>query len=154
MSLSSITILYATESGNSEDLAKRTQEKIEELGAAATVCNVSDYSVENLAQEVYIVFIASTWGDGDPPEEAIDFDEALDTVVSEKSLDLSNTSFCVLALGDTDYELFCHFGKKLDQSLESLGAKRLIDRVDLDVDFEEKYEEWIDNLVDCIKKIN
>ena len=60
----------------------------------------------------------------------------------EKEVSLEGVEFSVCALGDTSYDQFCETGKQIDARLEKLGAKRIADRVDCDVDFEESFEQW------------
>jgi len=137
-----LTILYATETGNAEDLAEQVRDKAREQGFETRLENVADYDVGGLPGEKRVVLIASTWGDGDPPDEAVDFGEA----VIDGELDLSGLEFAVCALGDTSYEDFCGFGKRLDEAFEKHGGRRIVERVDLDVDFEEGFEAWRDQL--------
>ena len=135
-----IKILFATETGNSEDLANRTAETAEEKGFEVDVQNVEDFDLADLASETCLVFIGSTMGEGEPPESAWDFHDAL---TEEQDLDLSGLSYSVVALGDKSYgDLFCAFGKKIDGELARLGAKCVVPRKDCDVDFDAPYASW------------
>ena len=147
MSQATLSILYATETGNAEELAERTAEKAREIGYTVSLSNVCEYDIKQLTEERLVLVIASTWGDGDPPEEAVEFSEALD----DATLDLSGTSYCILALGDTDYTEFCGFGRKLDNDFKRLGARCILDRKDLDVDYEEDYEAWCTAFIDTLE---
>ena len=142
-----LTILYATETGNAEELAERTAEKAREADYTVTITNVCEYDINQLPEERLVLLVASTWGEGDPPEEAVEFSEALD----EADFSLIGLSFCVLALGDTDYAEFCGFGRKLDDALEGLGGRRFLDRTDLDVDYEEAYETWATQFIKSLE---
>lgn len=146
MSDKSIKILYGTETGNSQDLAERTSEKLSEIGWETETVNVRDYEASSLADESHIILVISTWGEGVPPEDAYDFHDD----VVEGDMDLSKMSFCVLALGDTEYEEYCACGKRLDQHFERLGGKRFMDRTDLDADYEGDFAEWLDKLVQTL----
>lgn len=139
-----LTILYGTESGNSEALADLSAKKAKKSGFKPVLVNMADTQPSELKKAENLLVIVSTWGDGDPPETAVSFHQALQ---SEK-LDLSATTFSVCALGDTSYEQFCQTGKEVDTRLAELGAKRLIDRVDCDVDYDEAHAAWLD---DCLK---
>ena len=86
-----------------------------------------------------LLVIVSTWGEGDPPENSVDF---VSTLMSDKAPQLTGTRFSVLSLGDTSYEHFCKTGIDVDARLEALGAQRIYDRKDCDVDFDDDYAAW------------
>jgi len=133
-----LTILYGTESGNSEALADQTAKAAKKKGLKPVMLNMSECTPSELAKVENLLVIVSTWGDGDPPEAAEEFHKAL---MGDK-VDFSKTKFSVCALGDTSYEQFCETGKQVDARLEALGAKRVADRIDCDVDYEESYNKW------------
>jgi sulfite reductase (NADPH) flavoprotein alpha-component len=134
-----LTVLYGTESGNSEALADQTAKAAKAKGFKARAMNMADTKVAQLREIENLLVIVSTWGEGDPPETAVDFYE---TFMSDKAPKLNNTRFSVLGLGDTSYEDFCKMGKDFDARLETLGAKRISDRVDCDVDYDDDFEAW------------
>lgn len=134
-----LTVLYASESGNAAAIARSLAAAAESRGKAVTISDLADYSIRSLKKETTVLFVTSTHGDGDPPDTAATFFEDLR---SKRAPKLEGLSYAVLALGDTSYEFFCEAGKILDQRLEELGAKRLHDRVDCDVDFEGDAEAW------------
>ena len=135
-----LTVLYGTESGNSEALADRTVKAAKKRGFQAVMKNMSEISPAELAKVANLLVIVSTWGDGDPPETAVSFfKEFMATDIS-----LSKVRFSVCALGDTSYEKFCQTGKDIDARLETLGAARISARQDCDVDYEELYAAWLE----------
>lgn len=137
-----LNIFYATETGNCEDLAKKVAKKAEKNKVTATIKDLAQCDVETFASvEAPTLFIVSTWGDGEPPPRAEAFFEAF--LASEVSLE--KMKFAVLALGDSEYPLFCECGKKLDTKLEALGATRVMDRTDMDADFMVSYIGWSKN---------
>jgi sulfite reductase (NADPH) flavoprotein alpha-component len=138
-SISKLTILYATETGNSQDLAERTAEKAEELGFEVEILNAADYDANDLASVEALVFFGSTWGEGEPPESSWDFHDAL---CDGDGIDCSNLKFAVVGLGDREYELFCEFGKKVDAALAKNGGTRLVPRADLDAGFDSQFGPW------------
>ncbi len=134
-----LTILFGTESGNSEELADRTKKLAAKYGYKSKVVNMSETDTKKLSASKNLLVIVSTWGDGDPPDTATGFYKEL---MGDGAAKFSNTSFSVLALGDSSYEKFCEIGKKIDRRLEELGGKRVFDRVDCDVNYEANWETW------------
>jgi len=133
-----ITVLYGTESGNSEMLAEKVAKAAKKKGHKAKLTNMADISAKDLAKSETLFVIISTWGDGEPPEAAETFYNEL----MSAELDLKNVDFSVCALGDSSYDKFCQTGIEVDQRLEKLGAKRIVDRTDCDVDFDEPFDKW------------
>jgi sulfite reductase (NADPH) flavoprotein alpha-component len=133
-----LTVLYGTESGNSEELADRTVKEAKKKGFKAVMKNMSDISPADLAKEENLLVIVSTWGDGEAPETAVGFHKAF----MADDVKLDGVKFSVCGLGDTSYEKFCEIGKQFDARLEELGATRIAPRVDCDVDYEDCYVEW------------
>jgi sulfite reductase (NADPH) flavoprotein alpha-component len=141
-----LTVLYGTESGNSETLADRAVKAAKKRGFQAVMKNMADVSAADLAKVSNLLVIVSTWGDGEPPETAASFFKEF----MAADLKLSDTRFSVCALGDTSYEKFCQTGKDLDARFEALGAKRVAARQDCDVDYEESYTTWLDRALDAL----
>lgn len=141
-----LTVLYGTESGNSEVLADRTAKEAKKRGFQAVVKSMADTKPADLAKATNLLVIVSTWGDGEPPEGATTFYKEL----MSGELALSGVSYSVCALGDTSYEKFCQTGKDIDARLEKFGAKRISDRKDCDVDYEESWSSWLDATLSSI----
>ena len=137
-----LTILYGSESGNCESLALKARKAAQKNGFDAKVFDMADYSMDQLGKAQNVVIYLATWGEGEPPQRAIDFYSAL---MSDAAPRLEKLNFAVLALGDTAYAQFCATGKAVDARLEALGAKRAADRVDLDLDFAKAAATWTDN---------
>lgn len=133
-----ITVLYGTESGNSEMLADKLTKAAKKKGHKAKLTNMADISPKDLVGTDTLLVIVSTWGDGEPPETAESFHEEF----MKSSVDLKGVNFSVCALGDTSYDQFCQTGIEFDNQLEKLGATRIADRVDCDVDFDDAYASW------------
>jgi sulfite reductase (NADPH) flavoprotein alpha-component len=136
-----LTVLYGTESGNSEMLADRTVKAAKKRGFQAVMKNMSEIAPADLAKAANLLVIVSTWGDGEPPETAVSFFKEF----MSSELSLSNVRYSVCALGDTAYEKFCQIGKDFDARLEAFGASRISARQDCDVDYEDSYVSWLDN---------
>ncbi len=133
-----ITVLYGTESGNSEMLADKLTKAAKKKGHKAKLTNMADIAAKDLVDTDTLLVVVSTWGDGEPPETAETFHGEL----MAGGFDLTGVEFSVCALGDTSYEQFCQTGMEFDQQLEKLGGKRIIDRVDCDVDFDDTFASW------------
>ncbi len=143
-----LTILYGSQTGNAEDIAETLRERAEAAGLNATVYDMLDYKPKDLKKEKNVIVCVSTHGEGDPPDNA---EELHAFIYGKKAPKLDGLKFSVLAFGDTSYEHFCQTGKDFDAQLEKLGGKRLTDRVDLDVDFDEAAAAWIETVVDKYK---
>lgn len=135
-----VAILYGSETGNSGALAGTLAERAAQSGIAVSLHDMAAYKPRQLKDEQCLLLIASTYGEGDPPQPAVDFFEFIE---GRKAPKLPDLRFAVLALGDSTYEHFCEAGKRLDRRLEELGAQRMHARVDCDVDYEEPAEAWI-----------
>jgi|TARA_Y100001934_G_scaffold274495_1_gene366987 sulfite reductase (NADPH) flavoprotein alpha-component len=145
-----INVLYGTLSGNSESCAELLRDSLSTAGFTAELSSISEVNAEFLSKCKYVFLCISTYGDGDPPDDVWD---QWDEMVESQDNDFSNFKYSVLALGDTDYELFCEAGKRFDEAFENQGATRVLDRVDCDVDFEDPSKLWIENVVSYCKTI-
>ena len=134
-----LTVLFGSESGNSEGLADQTVKTATKSGFKAKAVSMADINPAKLKGIENLLVIVSTWGEGDPPENSVDF---VSTLMSDKAPQLTGTRFSVLSLGDTSYEHFCKTGIDVDARLEALGAQRIYDRKDCDVDFDDDYAAW------------
>jgi sulfite reductase (NADPH) flavoprotein alpha-component len=146
VSAGKLTVLYGTESGNSEVLADRAVKAAKKRGFQAVMKNMSEISLSELAKSTKLLVIVSTWGDGEPPETAISFYKEF----MNSSHSLSDLRFSVCGLGDTAYEKFCQIGKDLDARLEQLGATRVFARQDCDVDYEDAFAGWLESALSAL----
>jgi sulfite reductase (NADPH) flavoprotein alpha-component len=139
-----VTILFGSQTGNSQKLAKKISGKLQEKGLVVTLSSMSDFKPNTLKKVQNLLILVSTHGEGEPPDNALTFYEFLH---SKRAPQLEELRYSVLALGDTSYEFFCQTGKDFDKRLEELGAKRLVPRVDCDVDYDEAAEGWMSQVV-------
>ena len=147
--LQPLTVLFGSQTGTAEGLAKRVAKEAGKRGFAATALDMAQTDAAKLATEKNLLVITSTYGDGEPPDTA----KALHTALTEKCHLLNDTSgssaalagvrFSVCALGDTNYTHFCKCGQDFDTLLEKLGGTRIAARVDCDLDYEEKFSAWL-----------
>ena len=135
-----LTILWASQTGNAENLAQTFAESFNASGWMVSLHSMNDFSVEQLAKEQKVLFVTSTFGDGDAPDNGGDFWQILN---SESAPQLRDLRFALLALGDSNYDQFCGHGKKLFARLQALGAQALVDRVDCDTDFDVPAAKWL-----------
>ncbi|TLS50725.1 assimilatory sulfite reductase (NADPH) flavoprotein subunit [Paenibacillus antri] len=142
-----VTILYGSQTGNSQRLSKKLGEKLQAQGFQVTLSSMGDFKTNNLKKVETLLIAVSTHGEGDPPDNAIPFYEFLH---SKRAPRLEGMRFSVLALGDTSYEKFCQTGKDFDKRLEELGASRLTPRVDCDVDYDEPAAEWMNQVTEAL----
>lgn len=136
-----LTVLYGTESGNAEKLADLSVKTAKKRGFQAVAKNMADLAPADLGKVENLLVIVSTWGDGEPPESATTFYKEF---MNGSGPELKKLRYSVCALGDTSYEKFCQTGKDIDARLEQLGATRIFDRQDCDVEFDEPHAAWLD----------
>ena len=142
-----ITLLYGSETGNAQGLAEIFEERLSNIGHNVTLKAMDEFKPKNLKNVEDLFIITSTQGEGDPPDNAAELHEFIH---GRKAPKLEGVRFSVLALGDQTYEFFCQTGKDFDKKLEELGAERLYERVDCDVDYEEDAEKWMANVINTI----
>lgn len=134
-----LLILYGTESGNTEAVAGRLAAQAKKRGFRPTLKDMAEATPADAASAKNLVVLASTWGEGDPPQRAEAFWRAL---MADSAPRMEGVRFGVLALGDTAYANFCEVGRRMDARLAELGGVRVLDRVDCDLDFEAPAAAW------------
>ena len=142
-----LRILYGTQTGNAEGVANDAAAAAKSQGFDVTVSGLDDIELDEFAGLTYVLIVTSTYGEGEMPDNAELFWEALSSSMAPR---LEGVSFSVLALGDTSYDGFCQAGKLFDMRLEQLGASRVVPRVDCDVDFETAAAEWVQNALTAL----
>jgi len=143
-----LTILYASQTGNAKGVASKLEQSAKAAGINVVLKNIADYKAKALKNESHLLIVASTNGEGEAPDDAIEFHEYL---LGKKAPKLPNLSYSVLALGDSSYEFFCQTGKDFDERLKALGAKQVTARVDCDVDYDSDCESWTASIVESLK---
>ena len=142
-----LTIVFASESGNSEKLAADIAKAARKQGFKPTVIDMPELELASLAKAKKLVVIAATWGEGEPPGRAT---RVYNELMSDAAPRIEGVEFGVLALGDTAYAEFCAIGKQIDERLAALGGKRAVDRVDCDLDFATPAAQWIDGALKAL----
>ncbi|MCB5309363.1 NADPH-dependent assimilatory sulfite reductase flavoprotein subunit [Yersinia massiliensis] len=143
-----ITLISASQTGNARRLAEQLRDDLVAAKLSVNLVNAGDYKFKQIAQERLLVVVASTQGEGEPAEEAVALHKFL---FSKKAPKLAETAFAVFGLGDTSYEHFCQAGKDFDSKLAELGAERLLDRVDADVEYQESAQQWRQQVVAALQ---
>jgi sulfite reductase (NADPH) flavoprotein alpha-component len=138
-----LLIMFGSQTGTAENLAKKIAKDSQKRGFAPTVLPLNDYLKANLSDARNLLIVSSTWGDGDPPDNAVEFWRWLS---AENTPRLENLHYAVLGLGDRNYSDFCGASKKFDARLTQLGARPLLPRVECDVDYETPARQWCDQL--------
>jgi sulfite reductase (NADPH) flavoprotein alpha-component len=139
-----VTILYGSQTGNAQGLAKRAGKKLEENGFQVTVSAMCDFKTTLLKKVKNLLVVVSTHGEGAPPDNALSFHEFLH---SKRAPKLEQLHYSVLSLGDSSYDFFCQTGKDFDSKLEELGGTRLYPRFDCDLDYDEPAADWLNGVL-------
>ncbi|QGU12070.1 NADPH-dependent assimilatory sulfite reductase flavoprotein subunit [Leclercia sp. J807] len=143
-----ITLISASQTGNARRVAEALRDDLLAAKLNVNLVNAGDYKFKQIASEKLVIVVTSTQGEGEPPEEAVALHKFL---FSKKAPKLAGTAFAVFGLGDSSYEFFCQSGKDFDSKLAELGAERLLDRVDTDVEYQAAAAEWRARIVEVLK---
>ncbi len=137
--LAPLTILFGSQTGTCEGLAKRAAKEAGKRNFAPTVLDMAACDATSLSTEKNLLVIVSTYGDGEPPDSA----KGLHSQLAAGDVRLADLRYSVCALGDTNYTQFCKCGVDFDAYFEKAGAARVSPRVDCDVEYEEKFSAWL-----------
>lgn len=143
----SLTILYGSQTGNAKGVASAIQAQAKAQGLPVTLTSMADYKPKQLKKESHLLVVVSTYGEGEPPESAVDLFEQLKKGKIGK---LEGLKFAVLGLGDSSYEFFCQTGKDFDDFLSKAGAERIHELASLDVDYQEAAKAWGEQAVNAV----
>ncbi len=143
-----LTILVGSQTGNANGVAKAFQAQAEAAGYTSKLISMADYKPRSIKGETHVAVFVSTHGEGDAPDDAIEFHEFLG---GKKAPKLDGLKYAVLGLGDSSYEFFCQTGKDFDERLGKLGGKAIVPRLDCDVDYEESAKAWSEQLIAALK---
>jgi MioC protein len=143
--LDSVLILYGTQSGNAAMVAETMKSALERAGIASELVPENGAEPRLIAGRQWLLVCCSTHGEGDVPDHLLPLVGALE----RERPDLSSLRYGVIALGDRTYEdTFCFGGKRIDDLLQQLGARRIGDRLDVDASSQPFADEaalaWLD----------
>jgi len=133
-----VTILWGSQTGSAEGFAKKLSKALGSSGHSPTVIDMANATVEQLSSIQNLLVITSTYGDGEPPDNALGFHTALHAA----DIALANLHYAVFALGDSSYPEFCKCGHDFDKRFTSLGATPLLSIIESDVDHDGPFAEW------------
>ncbi|MEC7100454.1 MAG: flavodoxin domain-containing protein, partial [Candidatus Thermoplasmatota archaeon] len=135
----SLEVLFGSQSGNAEGLAAKFAKTAKSYGLEGSVHDMDGFDFNSLSSKKRVIIVCSTWGEGEQPDNA---EELWKFANSDAASRLEGVHFAVCALGDTSYELFCESGKEWDSIFEKLGATRIVERIDCDVDYDSPASDW------------
>lgn len=138
-----VTILWGSQTGNSQTLGKKLSKTLAAKGHSPTLRDMAEVTPADLLEVENLLIITSTYGDGEPPDNAAALHSALH---AEDAPQLPKLQFSVLALGDSNYAEFCKCGRDFHTRLSALGAKPMVDLIESDVDYDEPFATWIREL--------
>lgn len=144
-----LTIVYGSQTGNARRIAEKLAQQLEAAGLPARLLRADAYPARELRNERHLAIVISTQGDGDPPDDA----RALfDFITGKRAPKLPELQYAVLALGDSSYPQFCAIGRRLDERLAELGARRWFARGDADLDIDSVATPWLANALASAKE--
>ncbi|CAL4323377.1 Sulfite reductase [NADPH] flavoprotein alpha-component [Buchnera aphidicola (Thelaxes suberi)] len=146
-----VTIISASQTGNARLVSEYVQKHLLKFNIPNQLFDANEYKFKKIHLEKILILVISTQGEGEPPEIALPMYNFLK---SKQAPNLNNLTYSIFSLGDSSYEYFCQAGKDFDNILSSLGAKKLINRIDADVDYNGLSIKWCDDIINVIKKKN
>ena len=135
-----VTILFGSQTGTAESLSKKAAKQLKAANCDPKIVDMSEVTVEDMKAIENLLIITSTYGEGDPPDNAMSLHGAL---MADSAPSMEGVSFSVLGLGDSSYPDFCQCSKEFDSRLEALGATRFSPMTECDGDPDEPYAAWI-----------
>ncbi|MGB5211248.1 MAG: flavodoxin domain-containing protein [Gammaproteobacteria bacterium] len=134
-----LSIVYGSQTGNGKQIAERLQIDAARAGISADAISMADYPGARLRRDRLVVFVISTHGDGDPPDDALELHRFLG---GRRATGLASLQYAVLGLGDSSYQHFCQTAREFDQRLLAAGAQQLLPAVECDLDYEDSARAW------------
>ncbi len=137
---SPLTIVYGSQTGNAKRLAEALAQQAQDAGLSVRLLRADAYETRELKHERYLYLVISTQGDGDPPDDARGL---VEFIAGKRAPELKQLKYAVLGLGDSSYPQFCAAGNRLDECLAELGATRLLERGEADLNIDAVAAPWL-----------
>jgi len=145
-----LTVLYGSRTGNAEFAAQDIAKRAQQYGLLTEVAAMDKVEATELVNKERLLIVCSTYGEGDMPDNA---QHLWDTVSAAEAPNLDGMFYSVLAFGDASYATFCEAGKQWDKRFEELGATRIANRIDCDVDYIDAADQWMESVLPAIAKV-
>lgn len=146
-----VTILWGSQTGTAESLAKKFAKQGSKSGLDPQVIDASEYDFAKLPSEKHLLILTSTYGDGEAPDNMQPFYNALH---AEDAPSLADVNYSILSIGDSSYPDFCQCGTDLDKRFQELGAKTLAPRVDCDVELDDDFAAWTSSVISVFGEVS
>ena len=141
-----LDILYATQTGNAETVAKKLQLLAKNQGFNANLVEMNYHNINTFRQLRNVAIVISTYGNGEVPEMGIDFWNEL----KSSKVEMVNLRYGLIALGDKSHKIFCGAGKAISKKLDDLKCIKVIQNLECDGDTEGTYE-WSIKFLEKLK---
>ena len=141
-----LDILYATQTGNAETVAKKLQLLAKNQGFYANLVEMNYHNINTFRQLRNVAIVTSTCGNGEVPEMGIDFWNEL----KSSKVEMVNLRYGLIALGDKSHKIFCGAGKAISKKLDDLKCIKVIQNLECDGDTEGTYE-WSIKFLEKLK---
>lgn len=155
MAEKSVYVLYGSQTGNAESIAEDLAQTLIEDQEIPCICQTLNYAkplaLKDLAN--FVLIVCSTTGNGDAPENADAWWRGVKLRSAPKDK-FEGVNFAVLALGDTNYDKFCHMGTMIDKRMSELGGERklALSCADEATNMEETVEKWKSDIISLLKE--
>lgn len=150
-----LTILFYTQTGTAEDFATRLAEDMPRKCVRTVLSDVADYDLENFQNEKVVIFVVSTYGDGEPPDNAVEFHEWLMDAERENEEYFANVNYTIFGLGCSSYDKYNFTGKVINKRMKKLGAQLFHEHGEGDEskNQEEDFLKWKRDLLVSLKDV-
>ena len=141
-----LDILYATQTGNAETVAKKLELLAKNQGFIVNLVEMNYHNINTFRQLRNVAIVTSTYGNGEVPDMGIDFWEEL----KSSKVEMVNLRYGLIALGDKSHEIFCGAGRAISKKLDELKCIKVIQNLECDGDTEGSYE-WSIKFLEKLK---
>lgn len=141
-----VTILWGSQTGTAETYAKKMAKALTQKGHTPSVVDMAGADIAQLAAVENLLVITSTYGDGEPPDNAAAFHKELHATDAT----LGHLVFSVFALGDSNYPDFCKCGRDFQSRFEAMGASPLQPITESDVDHDGPFAKWSGTVLELL----